>query len=189
MSRLTRLLVLLILLPLGPLLAEPRDYALDTSNSTVEFTYSLGGTPGTGTMPVVRADLRLDFDRVANSRAVVELDAARSRTNVGFVTQALKSPQVLDTARFPIIRFVSRRVTALTGGARITGDVTLRGVTRPLVLDAQIYRQRGTGAGDLSRLSVLLTGQIRRSDFGASGYSDLVGDVVGLRILARIEAP
>lgn len=178
---------LLSLIAALPALSAPRDYSLDAANSNVAFTYTLSGTPGTGSMPVTRADLRLDFDRVANSRVVVELDASASKTSVGFVTQALKSTDVLNTGAHPTIRFVSSKLTAQPGGARMVGDVTIRGVTRPLVLDAQIYRQRGTEAGDLSRLSVLLTGEISRSAFGASGYADLVEDTVSLRILARIE--
>lgn len=172
---------------ISPALAEPRSYRLDPAESKVEFTYQLSGAPGKGTMPITRADLRLDFANVPASQATVSLDVAGARTGALFVTQALKSPEVLHAAAHPRIQFRSRKVTgSLRDGARITGDVTVRGVTRPLVLDAQVYRRQGSQSGDLSRLTVILTGSLNRSAFGASGYPDLVADRVDLRILARI---
>ena len=59
-------------------------------------------------------------------------------------------------------------------------------MTRPATLQARIYRQDGFKPGDYSHLSILLTGTVNRSDFGATGWSDMVGDQVRLRILARI---
>lgn len=168
--------------------AAPTSYRLDPDQSKVEFTYSLSGKDGTGTMPITRADLDLDFDAVANSTAKVTLDASGARTNYFFVTDALKGDLVLDTAQYPAISFVSRKVSPAPGGATIQGDVTIRGVTRPMVLSAQIYRRDGSAAGDRSRLSVRLTGQIDRTDFGADGYADMVGPVVKLDILARLES-
>ncbi len=64
--------------------------------------------------------------------------------------------------------------------------VTIRGVTKPLTLNAVFYRQKGSAPKDLSKLSILLTGSISRAAFGATGYPKLVGDRIDLRILARI---
>ncbi len=184
------LLPLLILLALPPLAAAaaPTSYRLDPEQSLVKFTYTMSGKAGTGTMPITRADLVLDFDAVARSTANVTLDASGTKTNYLFAADALKGDSVLDTADYPTISFVSRKVAPAPGGATIQGEVTIRGVTRPMVLDAQIYRREGSTADDLSRLSVRLTGQIKRSEFGADGYPDLVGDIVKLDILARLES-
>ena len=59
-------------------------------------------------------------------------------------------------------------------------------VTRPVLLDAMIWRQKGHAPGDLSQLTVRLTGAVLRSDYGATGWADMVGDEVRLTILARI---
>jgi polyisoprenoid-binding protein YceI len=98
----------------------------------------------------------------------------------------MKGPDVLDTGQFPTIRFVSRRVRAAGAGATVDGDLTIRGVTRPVRLDAQFYTQRGSAPGDLSRLSIRLTGSVSRAAHGATGWADMVGDSVALDILARI---
>lgn len=174
----------------GPARAAPHTYELEPETSSVSFTYTLLGNDGIGTMPILSADLVLDFQDVAHSTAKVSLDAANTKTGVGFVTNALKSPEVLSTEKYPTISFTSAKVVQQKDGARITGNVTVRGVTRPLTLDARIFRQRGSETGDLSHLTVMLTGSINRSDFGASGYADTVADTVKLRILARLrEAP
>jgi len=169
-----------------PACAEPRDYMLEADESRVEFTYTLMGNAATGTMPIRQADLTIDFEVLERSSARVMLDAAATRTGAVFVTEALKGGSVLDTDTHPTVTFVSRSFAKAGNGARIAGDVTIRGVTRPLTLDAEIYRRRGSEPGDLSRLTVLLTGAIDRHDFGASGFPDMVAPEVGLRIVARL---
>ena len=76
----------------------------------------------------------------------------------------------------------------LSGGARISGRLTLRGVTRSQDLTASIYRPPGSDPNDLQSLTVLLSGQLSRADFGATGYPELVTDNVGLDITAVIRA-
>ena len=104
-------------------------------------------------------------------------------------TQAAAAPEAyrLDTARHPLITFRSTRITGTLQTATVEGHLTLRGVTRPVTLTAGLYRQRGTEPRDLDHLTVLLTGQIDRHTFGASGFADLVGPLIDLRIVARIE--
>ena len=104
-----------------------------------------------------------------------------------FATQAMLGPKVLDVAHYPTITFTSRSLSIGSTSARISGDLTIRGVTRPVSLGAQVFRQRGTEAGDRSKLSVHVTGRVRRSEFGATGWSDMVGDEINLNILVRID--
>ena len=93
---------------------------------------------------------------------------------------------MLDAAAFPEMVFRSTAISRDGDGAKVMGDLTIRGITRPVTLSARIFRQSGTGAGDLSLLTVLLKGTLVRSDYGATGWSDMVGDEVRLLITARI---
>lgn len=170
----------------APARAAPAAYVLDPDGSEVRFTFRVGGVDAAGTMPVATADITLDFDVAARSSAVVTLAADRADTGVGLMTSALKSGDVLDTDRHPTIRFVSTSFAASADGAVVRGDVTVRGITRPLTLQATIFRPEGSVTGDRSRLTVRLTGQIDRHDFGASGYGALVEDIVTLDIRARL---
>ena len=65
--------------------------------------------------------------------------------------------------------------------------LTVRGVTRPVVFDAQFFRQQGTQPGDRRLLSIIVTGSLSRAAFGADGWSGLAGDEVRLTIVARLE--
>jgi len=164
----------------------PQRYRLDAARSTVAFSYMIGDTVNSGQMPVKSADMRLDLDNVPASRVDVVLDAAQARAGFFLATQALRDASVLDTVTHPEIRFRSTRITGDLSGATITGDLTVRGITRVVTLDAGLYRQRGTQPGDRDNLTVLLTGSVSRSAFGATGYAGLVGDLIGIRIVARI---
>lgn len=171
----------------GPARAARARYSLDADRSSVRFETDFGPDHITGDMPVSAADLTLDFANVANSRVAVRLDVAHARASFPFAAQALKGPKVLDARNFPEIGFSSTSVRRDGNGASVTGDITIRGVTRPVTLDAAIYRQTGTEPGDLAHLTIHLTGRIMRSQFGATGWSDMVSDEVRFDILARID--
>jgi len=186
MTRLIHKLLIVIGLFASPALADPEPYRLEADRSSVGFTYSLGDAADDGTMPVTGATLMIDLDRPARSTVDVTVSVTGARTGFFLATETLKSAQVLDAARFPTITFRSTRVTPVGQGARIDGDMTIRGVTRPVSLNAEFFRQQGTEAGDRDRLSIYLTGSVNRFDFGASGFAEEVGGEVELRILARI---
>lgn len=167
-------------------LAAPVPYTLEESKSSVGFTYQFSGKPTKGTMPVAKAVLLIDVKDITASKIDVTLNPAQARAGFLFATETMKGAKVLDTARFPTARFVARKIKGSLKGAKVTGDLTLRGVTKQVTLDAKLFRQNGTEPGDLQRLSVLLTGQVDRRQFGASGFPDFVGPQISLRILARM---
>jgi polyisoprenoid-binding protein YceI len=171
-----------------PAAARPVAYLLEPDRSVVGFEtdFGDGGLKITGQMPVQSADLVIDFDSVAATHVLVTVSAAAARTSNPLATAAMTGKSVLDTQTFPTIRFDSTAIRARGAGAEVTGDMTIRGVTRPVTFDARFYRQKGVPEGDRSRLSILLTGRISRAAFGADGFPDMVGDEVRLKILARI---
>ncbi|MFK7938828.1 MAG: YceI family protein [Roseovarius sp.] len=181
-----RALSLLLCCLAGMAFADAEPYKLDTARSEVGFSYEFEGQPKSGTMPVQAAQMRLDLDNIANSTVDVTLNAAAAKAGFIFATQTMKGPQVLDTDNHPTIRFRSTALSGDMNGAAIKGKLTVRGVTKPVTLQAKLYRQSGTELGDRSKLSVLLTGQIDRNAFGAGGFPGYVGPTIGLRILARI---
>ena len=165
--------------------AAPARYLLQPDISVVSFETG-GQTPVSGTFPVRSAEIVLDFDRLANCSIAVVLDVSGARTSFPFAAEAMKSASVLDAREYPQMRFTSEAVAATKTGARVKGRLTIRGVTRPVTLEAAILRQAGTGKGDLSHLTVRLTGTVRRSDYGATGWDNMVSDEVRITITARI---
>ncbi|MEM9636399.1 MAG: YceI family protein [Pseudomonadota bacterium] len=172
-------------------LAAAQRYELVQARSRVAFIFTVNGAPQTGTVPVQTADIRVDAANLTRSSADVTADIRSARAGVVFVTQALLSPSVLNAAAHPIVRYTSTRITLgragrISDGARIDGRLTLRGVTSPLQLDANLTRPAGTAPDDLSVLNIRLTGVLSRAAFGAVGYPNLVADPVNLDISAEI---
>ena len=166
--------------------AAPANYTLQPEASTVGFETDFGPDKITGRMPVTAASLTLDFQHIAGSTVAVTLDVGHAEASFPFAAQAMRGPKVLDAQEFPTISFQSTAVAADGDGAAVKGNITIRGVTRPATLHAVIFRQQGSADGDLSHLTIHLTGAVARSDFGATGWADMVGDEVRLDILARI---
>ncbi|PCH75009.1 MAG: hypothetical protein COC12_02315 [Rhodobacteraceae bacterium] len=186
------LVTLLAALPVL-LMAAPTRYSLEAKSSQVGFSFTLAGAQQKGTMPVSKAVILVDPENLRASRVDISVDVAGTRTPLPFARNALIGPEVLDAARYPTIRFVSTKVQLaadgrLSGGAKITGKLTMHGVTRPVTLEASLFRTPGSAPDDLSKLTVQLKGRISRAAFGATGYKDLVADEVGLNIVAEIRA-
>lgn len=180
-----------LLLALGlahPAPAAVVDYQLDPATSTVAFETDFGPDLITGTIPLDSAHLSLDFDNVKNCTVAVALDVTGARASFPFAAQALKGPKVLDARDHPRMTFASTSVKRAGEAADITGQLTIRGVTRPVTLRVQIFRPQGSAATDLDHLTVKLFGRVNRSDFGATGWSDMVGDEVRIIITAHIDA-
>jgi polyisoprenoid-binding protein YceI len=163
-------------------------YRLDPAASTVAFETDFGPDIISGSIPLEEADLSLDFDNVANCTVNVALDVTGATASFPFAAQALKGPKVLDAKAHPKMTFQSTSVKRAGDAADVRGRLTIRGVTRDVTLKAQIFRPQGSAKGDYSRLTVTLTGRVNRSDFGATGWSDMVGDEVRIIITARIDA-
>jgi polyisoprenoid-binding protein YceI len=92
-----------------------------------------------------------------------------------------------DAANHANATFVSTKVTPSGTSAKIEGNLTLRGVTKPVVLDAKFY---GAGANPMSKVATVgfeATTSIKRSDFGVAYGIPMVSDQVDLKITAAFE--
>lgn len=183
--RLPRLLVLCLALAPAAI-AEPISYAIDTANSRIGFEYQFGKDPVKGNFPDYSASLSLDFDAVKNSKIAVQLKTQTATAGFAFGTQAMRGAKVLDAKNHPEIRFQSTRVTGGGNTAEIFGDITVRGVTKPMKLTAQLFRPQGTAASQRDRLILRLNGTLDRNDFGAGGFPEYVGDDLKIEIDAEI---
>lgn len=100
----------------------------------------------------------------------------------------LKGADWFDAAKYPTATFTSTKVVAMgKDGAKITGNLTLHGVTRPETLTAHFV---GAGINPLDKKYTVgfeATGTIKRSEFGVKTYVPLVGDAVRLTIAGAFE--
>lgn len=167
-------------------LAEQIAYRLDAARSQVAYEVAFDKDIIRGQIPISSAEVRIDFAGGPSSVRVT-LNAAGATSSFPFAEQALKGPKVLATARYPQMTFVADGFRVGRTTAQVPGQVTIRGVTRPVTLSAQLYRQQGTEAGDLSKMSVHMSGAVSRADFGATGWADMVADTVRIDIVARLD--
>ena len=164
--------------------AAPGHYVLDNSRSTLTARVKrLGVAPRVVRFERFDATLDVAADPAASKVEVVvdatSADAGSSR----FDRQV--ADEMLDAARYPQMKFVSTSVeqTGPTSG-RIHGDLTFRGVTRPLTLDARIS-DAAPGPDGRPRVEVSASGSFKRSEFGATEFLALASDEVRLQIEAE----
>lgn len=168
---------------------EAGGYAVDPMHTQVAFAAShLGFTTFRGRFDAISGTLQFDPKKPAASTVDVTVQAASVDTPVAELNDELKGERYLDALKFPEITFRSTRIV-VTGPheARVTGDFTLHGVTRPLTLDATLH---GAGMDPIFgkyTVGFELSGRIRRSDFGMKSDLSLVGDGVDLVISASFQ--
>ena len=167
--------------------ATPQSYKLNLSESQIYFSYVLQGIEFTGTIPIASAEISLDFGELSNSSISVAFDVSEVHAGIAPLTEAIKSKSVLATGSFPIATFASETIKKAGNTAQLNGFLTLRGTTNPVTLHAELFRQRGSEIGDLNELVVLITGTFNRHVFGASGYSSIVDQTIGLRVIATLD--
>ncbi len=86
----------------------------------------------------------------------------------------LQSPDFFDTQRFPELRFVSTAIESRDGGLVVEGDLTIKGVTRPVELHGRYLGSAADAYGN-DRIGLELTGIVDRTDFGLSWNAPLPG--------------
>ncbi len=165
-------------------------YVADTSHSKVTWSVShFGFSTYVGQFAGVTASLKLD---PANLGATA-LDATVQTAAVGTLNPALdthlKAPDFLDVAKFPTATFKATSVKS-TGAstADITGDLTLHGVTRPVVLQAT-FTQAGVSPIDKKyTVGFSAMAVVKRSEFGIKTYVPAISDDVTLQIDTEFKA-
>ncbi len=112
------------------------------------------------------AKLALDTQDLSRSSVDVEIEAASIDTGVADRDAHLRSPDFLDAEKYPTLRYRSRRVEPGAGNAlRVVGDLTIRGVTREVVLAVE-YGGQGKDPWGNQRVGFTATASLNRKDFG-----------------------
>lgn len=97
----------------------------------------------------------------------------------------MKSPDFFDVAKFPTLSFKSTRVdTAAGGGLKLTGDLTIRGVTKSVTFDVQPLSPDTKTPFGTTIVGTSATTRINRRDFGITGGTAgvMVGDEVNITL-------
>jgi polyisoprenoid-binding protein YceI len=181
-----RFALLLTLLALPALAAE---YTLDSAHSAAQFSVRhlmVSNVKG----EFKKLTGKVVYDEANPSATVVEATIDVSTVNTGEPARDkhLKSPDFFDLDKYPTMTFVSKSARKTSHGLDVTGDLTLHGVTKPVVLHvSDISKEIKDPMGTLRRGATAAT-VIDRKDFGLlwnknlDGGGVLIGDEVNITI-------
>ncbi|MCM8730021.1 YceI family protein [Hephaestia sp. GCM10023244] len=161
-------------------------YDVDADHTQVLFTVThLGFSTYTGMFIAPTGTLTIDPRNPSAATVDITFPIAKVRTTAAGLDEHLQNADFFDAAKFPTGHFVSTKVTIANETAQIDGNLTLKGVTRPVTLDAQFV---GAGKSPMGppkvNVGFAATTTIKRSDFGISYGIPLVSDEVLLTINA-----
>lgn len=141
-------------------------FNLDPAHTMVQFKVRhLGLSTVTGRFATFTGSFQLDPASGTASNATISIDVASINTDNDRRNTHLKSPDFFAADSFPKITFVSTSIQKLAGNKyKVNGNLTMRGVTKPVTLDGELAGTRQTPRGWLAALS--LTGTVKRKDFG-----------------------
>jgi len=163
-------------------------YTVDPSHSQVTFTVNhLGFSTYRGTFGDITGSMVIDPKTPAKAKVSVEIPMRGLVTTVPKLTEHLMNADFFDAANHPTAKFESTSIRPAGKTARITGNLTIKGVTKPVVLDA-VFIGAGTMMGKRT-VGFDAKTVINRSDFGVSYGVPLVPDAVPLEISVAFEKP
>ena len=180
----------------NPALVTGGTYQADPGHSMVTWTVDhLGFTPYTGIFGDVAGTLTLDPKNPSAAKVDVTIPVAKVTTaSAGLTSHLLRAGKDGGKADFfgaapADARFVSTAVVATGETAKVTGNLTLNGVTKPVTLDAKFYGAGKAPAMMGGKETVGFTGTttIKRSDFGVGYGIPMVSDAVKLDIIVGFE--
>jgi len=185
------LIVVAALLFASPALAAAATYKIDSSHAQTSFAVKhLVISTVRGEFGKTEGTLVIDDADVSKSSVEATIDVASVNTREEKRDAHLKSPDFFDVAKFPKMTFKSTKVEAAGAGKlKVTGDLTLKGVTKSVVLDVTGPTAEIKDPWGNTRRGVSATGKINRQDFGVSwGKLIEAGPVVGDEVTIQIEA-
>jgi len=128
----------------------------------------------------------LDQADLTRSSVSVTLPLEGLDTRVAKLDEELKGPDFLDAARYPAITFKSRKIEKSgDNDLKITGDLTVHGVTKPVTFNAKVNKIgifEIPGVIKARAAGFDATTVIKRSDFGVAKYVPAVSDEISVRI-------
>jgi polyisoprenoid-binding protein YceI len=167
-------------LALGPSsAASTAKWKIDPARTHIAFAIDAVGYPRTeGQFRRFDGRVSVDFDHPGKSSVAFHVQSQSVDVGSSSFGDYLRSGAFLDAGRFPTIDFVSNSVEKIDDHTvRVSGDLTLLGVTKPLTVNVAVRRENGP-----TRLGFLAKTSINRLDFGMTSGFPLVSRDVELVI-------
>jgi polyisoprenoid-binding protein YceI len=187
MNRIVRsLTIALVAFPALALAADT--WNIDTSHTQAAFSVK----------HLMISTVRGDFDKTTGKVVIDDADLTRSTVEATIDAASistrdekrdghLKSADFFDVAKFPTLTFKSTKVEKAGEGLKVTGDLTMHGVTKPVVLDVTGPSKEIKDPMGNFRRALVATTKLNRKDFGVSyGPDAVVSDLVTITIESEL---
>jgi polyisoprenoid-binding protein YceI len=175
----------------GAASAQVQIWNIDTAHTAAQFSVRhLGISTVRGAFTKVSG--MVQYDAVNPAKTVIDatIDANSIDTRVEMRDKDLRSASYFDVEKFPSITFKSKKVEAAGAGKlKVTGDLTIHGVTKEAVLDVDGPSAPIKDPWGNNRVGASASTKINRQDYGVSGGSPMVGDDIPITIDMELVQP
>jgi polyisoprenoid-binding protein YceI len=160
----------------------PGVYELEDTHAYLSFSYSHMGL----SYPQLQftdfdAELRLDGNDMSKSEVSITIDAASIDTSVAALDDELRGEKFFDVANNPQITFLSTGYEETSDSSgRLTGDLTVLGISKPVTLDVTINSASMNPMNRREMIGFSASGTVNRSEFGLDANVPMVGDELSL---------
>ncbi|MCX5469085.1 YceI family protein [Acinetobacter nematophilus] len=171
--------------------AKPVDYKIDPTHTATVFTWNhFGFSTPSANFSDIQGTISVDNAKPADSSVNVTIPLSSLNTNVKALDEHLKNPDFFDAEKYPNITFKSTKVQALGKNKyKITGNLTVKDVTKPVVLDAVLNKQGEHPMTKAQSIGFNATTSFNRSAFGVGAYVPNVGDKITVNITTEASIP
>ena len=172
-------------------LAKPVAYQIDPTHTATVFSWShFGFSTPSANFSNIQGVINVDNAKPSNSSVNVTIPLSSLNTNVKALDDHLQTADFFDSAKYPNITFKSTKVQAISKTKyKITGNLTIKNVTKPVVLDAVLNKQGVHPMTKAETIGFNATTSFDRSAFGVGAYVPNVGDKITVNITTEAAVP
>jgi len=171
--------------------AQAATWQIDPMHSSAQFSVRhLGVSTVRGAFTKVSGSAKFDPADPSKTSLDASIEAGSVDTRVEMRDNDLRSANFLDVQKYPTITFHSKQTKAAGAGKlQITGDLTIHGVTKEVVLDVDGPSAPIKDPWGNQRIGASAAAKISRKDFGVNGAPGVVGDEITITIDAELMQP
>lgn len=171
-----------------PAAAATTTWQIDPAHSSAQFAVKhLMISTVRGAFTKVTGTIQFDDKDITKSTVDVSIDASSVDTRVADRDKDLKSDHFFDVEHYPTITFKSKRVEQVSPGKlKVTGDLTIRGATKEVVLDVDGPTAPVKDPWGNQRMGVSASSKITRQDYGITYGPGMIGDEISITIDAEM---
>ncbi|WP_130802824.1 YceI family protein [Acinetobacter ihumii] len=171
-------------------LAAPVDYKIDPTHTATVFSWNhFGFSTPSANFTDIQGVIKVDNAKPANSSVDVTIPVSSVNSNVAALDKEFQEEGWFNAAKYPNITFKSTKVeTKDKKHFKITGNLTVKGITKPVVLDAVLNKQGEHPMAKVPAIGFNATTSFNRSDFGIANYVPNVGDKITVNITTEATA-